>query len=169
VFNPSMKRLLPTALVWALACSSTPEEEPLDSDDTNPSDNSSEVDTSSDTADTTTNETSETQADTGVGASCPSADRPTYDNFGEAFMQAYCTRCHSSGVSGIARNGATPNYDFDTLHGVVARIAMIEAFAAAGPNGTNTLMPPSDGPSLEERERLGQWLACLEEGAETPD
>jgi hypothetical protein len=105
-----------------------------------------------------------------TGATCPSANAPTYDNFGAAFLQAHCTRCHSSAQSGSDRNGATPNYNFDTLAGVIQHAEEIERLAAAGPKATNSTMPPAaDGPSLEERQKLGQWVVCLITGVETAD
>ena len=42
----------------------------------------------------------------------------------------------------------------------------IDWMAGAGPEATNTQMPPDDGPddgpapTLAEREQLAQWLAC---------
>lgn len=149
-----MNVLLATAIVSAVACSP--------SADTS-SDETASDETSDETTDDTSDETDQSEQNTSsTGSTCPSEDQPTYENFGEAFMDTYCTRCHSSAVTGIARNGATPNFDFDTLEGIVEHIDYIEDLAAAGPKDTNTLMPPSDtGPSLDERKRLGQWLSCL--------
>lgn len=98
---------------------------------------------------------------TATQSTCPLESAPTYDSFGREFMEAYCTRCHSSALSGTARNDAPVGHDFDTLEGVIAVAEHIDEYAAAGPAGTNTAMPPSaPAPTDEERRRLGEWLAC---------
>jgi hypothetical protein len=96
------------------------------------------------------------------GATCPPNSALTYDNFGRAFMDAYCTRCHSSMLQGAERNGAPSDHDFDTLLWLRATDTRhIDEMAAAGPAHVNTAMPPSDPrPSTSEREQLGEWLAC---------
>jgi hypothetical protein len=96
------------------------------------------------------------------GASCPSdAGLLTYEEFGRSFMEAYCTRCHSSTLTGDARMGATLDHDFDTLDGILLVADHIDQLAAAGPDRVNMMMPPNGTtPTLEEREKLGQWLAC---------
>jgi hypothetical protein len=106
------------------------------------------------------------------GAVC-TPDPPTYDSFGRAFMQSYCTRCHASTLSGAARQGAPAGHDFDTYLGVIAVADHVDEHAAAGPTVVNEEMPPSaPKPSLEERRQLGTWLACelafLADGG-TPD
>ena len=76
-------------------------------------------------------------------------------------MESYCTRCHSSTLSGAARSGAPAGADFDTLEGILAHAHHIDQFAASGPHATNILMPPTDPrPTLGERQQLGAWLAC---------
>ena len=94
-------------------------------------------------------------------STCPTGSTLTYESFGRAFMEAYCTRCHSSTRTGLAREGAPTGHDFDSLAGILAVAEHIDQHAAAGPAGTNTEMPPSDPkPTQEEREQLGEWLAC---------
>ena len=95
-------------------------------------------------------------------AVCASGSTLTYDNFASAFFASHCTRCHSSTLAGADRNGAPSTFNYDTLEGVRAvSAAKIDAMAAAGPAQLNTFMPPSDPrPSAEDRERLGDWLAC---------
>lgn len=96
-----------------------------------------------------------------TGATCPEGSTLTYDNFAEPFFASYCTRCHSSQLSGDARMGAPVGADFDTLEGILAHAHHVDQYAAAGPQATNTLMPPSDPrPSVAERLQLGEWLAC---------
>jgi uncharacterized membrane protein len=77
-------------------------------------------------------------------------------------MQNYCLSCHSASLTGDGRQGATEGVNFDTLEDVRRQTAMIDIHAAAGPHATNTEMPPakSPQPSQQEREKLGQWLAC---------
>jgi hypothetical protein len=96
------------------------------------------------------------------GAVCAPAENLTYETFGRAFMESYCVRCHSSKLTGAARNGATVDHDFDTFIGVFNVAEHIDENAAAGPDAVNTAMPP-DGPkpTLEERQKLGKWLACV--------
>jgi len=99
---------------------------------------------------------------TATGATCPTADAPTAQNFGTAFMQTYCLSCHSASLTGAARQDAPVGVNYDTLEDVRRQSALIDIHAAAGPNATNTEMPPEGRtqPTQQERERLGQWLAC---------
>ncbi len=94
-------------------------------------------------------------------STCPQGSTVTYDNFGKAFMEQYCTRCHASTLSGSARNGAPKYHDYDTVGGVRSVSDHVDQTTASGPASTNTSMPPSGPlPSLDERTKLGQWLAC---------
>ncbi len=97
-----------------------------------------------------------------TGATCPTTDAPTAQSFGTAFLQTYCLSCHSASLTGDARQGATEGVNFDTLEDVRRQTEMIDIHAAAGPKATNTQMPPSKSPqpTQQEREKLGQWLAC---------
>ncbi|MDX2053412.1 MAG: hypothetical protein SFV15_13525 [Polyangiaceae bacterium] len=95
------------------------------------------------------------------GAVCAAGSTLTYESFGKTFMQTYCTSCHSSALSGTSRSGAPSDHDFDTVGGIRSALEHIDSNAAAGPLGTNTAMPPGNlKPSLDERKRLGEWLAC---------
>lgn len=96
-----------------------------------------------------------------TGATCPPGSTLTYNNFGKQFMQSYCTRCHSSELTGAARHGAPSFHDFDTLSGIKAVSDHIDETAAAGPSSVNESMP-EDGtqPTLMERQQLGEWIAC---------
>jgi cytochrome c5 len=93
---------------------------------------------------------------------CPPTSTLTYASFGQTFMETYCTSCHSSTLTGSARNGATVDHDFDTQVGVLRVYDHIDETAGSGPNATNEEMPRGDGPfpSLAEREMLAEWLAC---------
>jgi uncharacterized membrane protein len=97
-----------------------------------------------------------------TGAVCPSGSTLTYDDFARPFMTSYCTRCHSSTLSGAARNGAPAGHDFDTEAGILAVADHVDGLAAAGPNAVNTAMPPDGAkPTEAERRQLGEWLACV--------
>jgi cytochrome c5 len=96
-----------------------------------------------------------------TNATCPSGSTLTYEGFGQPFVESYCTRCHSSELSGADRNGAPDGHDFDSLEGILSVADHVDQYAAAGPDATNEFMPPSDPrPSLAERQMLGEWLAC---------
>jgi hypothetical protein len=79
------------------------------------------------------------------GSTCPADSTLTYQNYGEAFMQHHCARCHD---------------DLSTHAGVQASIDRIDRAAAAGPAAVNTYMPEDEDLTEAERKRLGQWLAC---------
>lgn len=98
---------------------------------------------------------------TPTGATCPSTQTLTYDNFGRTFMLANCVRCHSANATGAARKGAPVGVDLDTVEGVRAHSKLVDEYAGAGPSGTNTWMPPNEPkPTTEERRQLAEWLAC---------
>jgi hypothetical protein len=93
---------------------------------------------------------------------CPPAGTElTYQNFGKPFMEAYCTRCHSSDLAGDERMGAPSFHDFDSLFGIKAVHEHIDETTAAGPAAFNDGMP-QDGPKPTKMERyqLGEWIAC---------
>jgi uncharacterized membrane protein len=95
------------------------------------------------------------------GATCDPAAGLTYEGFAKPFMTSYCTRCHASTLSGAARNNAPAGHDFDTYLGIMAVADHVDEHAAAGPSAVNEEMPPSDPkPTLDERKKLGTWLAC---------
>lgn len=99
-------------------------------------------------------------------------------NFGKTFMDTYCINCHDSSLRNSMRNGAPLFHDFDTLLGVLEVPDHIDQQAGFGPKAQNTFMPsggtngqcPSTlggkldeacpEPTVEERTKLAQWLAC---------
>jgi cytochrome c5 len=97
-----------------------------------------------------------------TGAECPLASTENYANFAKGFFDTYCIHCHGSTVTGMDRNGAPTDHNYDTLAGILAvGPAEIDAAAAAGPLRTNSFMPASDPrPTTDERFQLGEWLAC---------
>jgi uncharacterized membrane protein len=102
------------------------------------------------------------QVGVATGASCPPNSTLTWDSFGRSFMTSYCTRCHSSQLTGPARQSAPLGHDFDTENGVIVVAEHVDGLAAAGPQAVNTAMPPSNPmPTEAERRQLGEWVACL--------
>jgi uncharacterized membrane protein len=88
-----------------------------------------------------------------TGATCPSDNTLSYDNFGKAFFTSYCLACHNT-------QKREEGYDFSTLANIQDAITEIDHVAAAGPNATNTAMPDGIRLTVEQRTQLGQWLAC---------
>jgi uncharacterized membrane protein len=87
---------------------------------------------------------------------CPHDSTVTWDNFGSALMHTYCTVCHSSDLPPDQRQLAPEDVNLDTVGGVRRNIEKVWLDAADG----HVLMPPVGGPSMADRERLGEWLAC---------
>lgn len=80
----------------------------------------------------------------------PGGTALTYDNFGKGFMDSYCVSCHG-GASGYSGRS------FTTVESIRAQKDRIYANSAGG----NDFMPPGpDAPPREERDKLGEWLAC---------
>ena len=76
-----------------------------------------------------------------TGATCSPMSNVNYANFGQSFMESYCTRCHSSTLSGADRKGATANHDFDSQIGVVRVYDHVDQVAGSGPDATTESMP----------------------------
>jgi hypothetical protein len=92
---------------------------------------------------------------------CPPTSTLTYANFGQPFMETYCTQCHASTLTGDDRMGAPAFHDFDTQLGIQQVMDHIDQMAASGPAATNDQMPIDDPkPTLAERQQLGEWIAC---------
>jgi hypothetical protein len=99
---------------------------------------------------------------TPTGATCTTAAADlTYEDFGAPFMEAYCTRCHSSELHGDDRNGAPIFHDFDSLDGILNVSGHVDEQAGIGPDAENRFMPPDGSkPSDDERRMLAEWLRC---------
>lgn len=94
-------------------------------------------------------------------AVCPTPATTSYENFGKDFMARYCLRCHSSQVKGAARQGAPDDHNFDSIDEVQGLRDHIDQKTGSGPAATNTDMPRNDPkPTLDERKKLAEWLAC---------
>jgi hypothetical protein len=87
---------------------------------------------------------------------CPEGSALTWETFGEGFVRTWCTSCHSRDLAEGVRQGAPLDVNLDTAGGVRRHLDRVWAMAADG----NASMPPVGGPSPEDRERLGEWLAC---------
>ena len=85
-----------------------------------------------------------------TGATCPTTQTLSYDNFGKAFFAQNCLECHASKES--------PR--FNTVEDIRASKDDIDRAAASGPNATNTYMPDEGDVSDADRKKLGEWLAC---------
>jgi hypothetical protein len=85
-----------------------------------------------------------------TGSTCPPGSTLTYASFGQAFMDAHCTSCHSG----------KEDPSLTTQAQIKSNIAAIDRTSAAGPSATNTLMPEDADVSVEDRKKLGEWLAC---------
>src|SRR5690349_3763981 len=84
----------------------------------------------------------------GIAASdvvCPPDSTLTYESFGSAFLSDNCLSCHTS----KERPGLT------TRAAVVANKDSIVNAAV-----TSTTMPADGSMAIEERQLLGEWLAC---------
>jgi cytochrome c5 len=96
-----------------------------------------------------------------TGSTCPTTQTLTYANFGQAFFDSYCQRCHASTVTGAARMGAPSDHTFDMKQDIQLLSEHIDELAAAGPDAVNIEMPPDGAkPTEAERRQLGEWLAC---------
>lgn len=87
---------------------------------------------------------------------CPTGGTQlTYASFGAGFFSTWCQSCHGS--QSLERHGAPGEFIFDTPEQIRHHRARIFVRSAAG----NDSMPPGpEDPSVEERERLAEWLAC---------
>lgn len=78
----------------------------------------------------------------------------TWATFAQGFFASWCTRCHSSTLSGNARNGAPDGYNWDDMSAVIAHAGMIRAAVGVG-----NFMPPSPPtPPCEMRQRIVRWI-----------
>lgn len=87
---------------------------------------------------------------------CPPDSTLTWGNFGAPFMLSWCTGCHAGDLPEGSRRDAPMDVNLDHLDDVRANMDLV--WAEAGDH--NTSMPPAGGPSADEREMLGEWLAC---------
>ena len=81
----------------------------------------------------------------------------TYENFGKAYMEKYCIKCHNSEKKNVfTRMGAPAGYDFDQVEGIEKEKAKILEYVLE-----KKKMPPGlNKPSEEENGKLKAWLEC---------
>jgi hypothetical protein len=80
-------------------------------------------------------------------------------SLGRSFLLNYCTVCHSSQVTGEARNGAPAELNFETLTGLSAHADRVLA------RTQDETMPPGGGVDADD---FLKWLDCGAPGEETP-
>lgn len=78
----------------------------------------------------------------------------TWASYASGFFTMYCTRCHSTTLSGNARNGAPDGYDWDDEATVRAHLDMIRD--AVGVSNFMPFTPPD--PTCAERKRIVRWI-----------
>ncbi|MED5374103.1 MAG: hypothetical protein VX899_24010 [Myxococcota bacterium] len=81
----------------------------------------------------------------------------SYHNFGEPFLERYCTSCHGSLLEPSRRFGAPVGVDLDTYADAVLWTERIQA-RTLDPELPE--MPPGGGPTALELERLQEWVDC---------
>jgi hypothetical protein len=78
----------------------------------------------------------------------------TWAGYAKGFFATYCTRCHSTTLTGAARNGAPVGYNWDDQASVNTHLDLIRDAV-----GVSVFMPPSPPtPSCAERQRLVRWI-----------
>ena len=82
---------------------------------------------------------------TSADITCPPNSTLTYENFGQLVIADNCLSCHTSNAHPI----------LDTQAAIQQNKSAILADAVTG-----TKMPKSNNMVLEDRQLLGEWLAC---------
>ncbi|MBL4633817.1 MAG: hypothetical protein JKY56_08085 [Kofleriaceae bacterium] len=83
----------------------------------------------------------------------------TYANFGEAFFSDNCTSCHAADSAN--RRGAPPAANWDSLSGVQAGSAKINARAAQAPQCLPPLLPINHPPKIGQNSLSGLAVGVL--------
>ena len=98
-------------------------------------------------------------------AECPPESILTWDNTGGPFLLSHCTECHSEHLAGEdARKGAPAGIDFNTRERALALSDSIRFTALEPqrriPSEGQLVMPPEIRIPQDEKDRMGEWLAC---------
>lgn len=104
-------------------------------------------------------------ADAKLVLGCPSLEAPLaqpgdpidgddFVSFAGPFFGQFCTRCHASSVTGVDRNGAPEDLNWDSESTIRANLARIRIAVGVG----NFMPPGNPKPSCAERERLVRWI-----------
>ena len=78
----------------------------------------------------------------------------TYEDFGAPLLARHCNGCHAA--NSADSRGAPVDVTLDTVDEVRA----LAGFVFDRSVDSNSMPPGPDGPSTDEREALGEWLAC---------
>jgi len=77
----------------------------------------------------------------------------TYDGQIKDFLTSYCTRCHSSQLSGADRNGAPVGRNWDTYAGIEPFASLANSRIQAG-----TMPPTAPKPDACDRALFQAWV-----------
>ncbi len=78
----------------------------------------------------------------------------TWETFAEAFLSTHCQGCHAS--ASLNRQGAPAGVRFDDeMETVALGNTILNVVSVTEPS-----MPPSGGPSDDDRQLLNVWLSC---------
>lgn len=81
----------------------------------------------------------------------------TYDNFGKAFLEKYCTKCHvSTKTTMMTRMGAPAGSDFDKVEAVQQYKDKIVQLVTV----KKSMPPVAPKPADDEKAKLKTWLEC---------
>ncbi len=84
----------------------------------------------------------------------------TYENFGKAFLQEYCLRCHSVTLeSDLSRLDAPLGINFDSM-GQVREFESRIRLRAGELGDMPPRLIPGPHPSFDERIKLIEWIEC---------
>jgi hypothetical protein len=84
----------------------------------------------------------------------PEGTTLTYEDFGAPLLARHCNGCHAA--DSMKRRGAPSDVTFDTVDEVRA----LAGFVFDRSVDADSMPPGPEGPTLAERDALGEWLAC---------
>jgi len=80
-----------------------------------------------------------------------------YSNFGKAFVEKYCLRCHTAQKHNFfTRRGAPKGADFDAYAGIKDKAEKIKKLVVA----THKMPKGKPKPDADERRQVGAWIDC---------
>lgn len=152
------RELLVLLLVSVIACRES------DDDGADTAANDDSTSDAADDDDSTTGDASEDESSSGAPPEwmslderpCPDDSDLTWENFGGPFVLTYCTGCHHSELPADVRQNAPYAINLESVELVRQNADRMWARAA----DQNATMPPAGAPGADEREWLGEWLAC---------
>lgn len=90
----------------------------------------------------------------GGGADASDSCAGTVPTFDQVTLFDVCTNCHSSELSGVQRQGATPGIDYDTYDAAKRNAAQGVQAVMSG------LMPASGSVTEQQKQDFYTWAAC---------